>query len=98
MKKKRREATGVTVDVSAGPGAEKTHVDYAMSSRLSIARAWALVAAGDSVAASRAANTALQHVLKGSKMASQIGYDVEALILLSEVRGRAAGAKDEAPF
>ncbi|GMH76319.1 hypothetical protein TL16_g07035 [Triparma laevis f. inornata] len=71
--------------------AEKTHIDYALSSRVSIARAWALVAAGDSHAAARAANTALQHVLKGSRMASQTGYDVEALILLSELIGVGLG-------
>ena len=67
------------------------HANFALSCRVSIARGWTLVAAGDMEGASRAASTAMKHIWKSSKIAGQTAYDIEALINLSDLIGSGLG-------
>jgi len=87
---------GLAVNVGAHQGVEiaqtgPTHVDYALSARVCIARGWALAAAGDLVGSSRAAGTAMKHLTRGSKMAGQTACDVEGLVKAAELVGAGIG-------
>ncbi|GMI03292.1 hypothetical protein TrRE_jg5636, partial [Triparma retinervis] len=87
----------LAVDVDIPPAGTQgntrgpTHVDYALSGRVCIARGWALAAAGDIVGASRAAGTATKHLTRGSKLAGQTACDVEGLVKLAELLGGGIG-------